>query len=324
MLRARLIVLLVLVLVLSASVVITASAAAAELPEFTVESGYTGTSGKVTLESKGGTKVTCGGSSIEGTALSKRHGTFKLKETECTKGEAKCTTSGEPAGTIKVSGDWSLATKAEKKEAFVKLTTSGAAFSCGETAEEINGSILAVITPLSTKTTKFELLVKETKGKPEFTEYVNDSGEKKSVQLLLSSKGGAFEEAGEEFASDKLTAAKETELKFGAVANVTVLPGNVIDLKKIELNETKTAAFTYKVEAGSPLWWVYERTITPLLAANEFTYTLTKDECFGKLLLALATCKVEISLEAKVAGKFAEVQFEMVGGAPLVKVKGES
>jgi hypothetical protein len=324
MLRARLVILIALAL--SASIVVTASAAAAELPEFTVESGFTGTSGKVTLESKGGIKATCVGSSIEGTALSKRHGTFALTETECSTlgGAVKCTTSGHAAGTIFVSGEWSFATKAEKEEAFLRLTISGAAFSCGETAEEIKGSILAKITPLSTKTTKFELLAKETKGKPEFTEYFNDSGEKRSAQLLLSSKGGGFEEAGSEFASDKLTTAKETELKFGAVATVTVLPGVVIDLGKIGLNETKTAAFTYKVEAGSTVWWPHERSVTPLLAANEFSWALTKEQCYPLLWTALQTCKVEISLEAKVAGSFAEVQYEMIGGAPLVKVKGVS
>jgi hypothetical protein len=75
------------------------------------------------------------------------------------------------------------------------------------------GATLAEITPILTKTTKYELKVAGSKGKQNFTQYEDDSGTKVTVELKTSIDEGTAVSASESILEDKLTAEEETTLE---------------------------------------------------------------------------------------------------------------
>jgi hypothetical protein len=181
------------------------------LPQFTVETGFTGTGGKAVLETKGETKVSCAKSTLEASAASKVKGTFHLAEKECAVlGLFKCTGTGDSSGVVLMAGEWILV---DGGELMLLTVTPAIHFECASTSVQVKGSLLAAITPVQTKTSKYELRVKETKAKQELSEYENENGEILVATLLSSINSGAFEETGMESAESRLTTSKETEIQ---------------------------------------------------------------------------------------------------------------
>lgn len=194
-----------------------ASAWAVELPEFTTETTFTGTSGKSTFESIKGTKMTCKSASTEGSPTNAKEGTFHAVFAGCEEPAFKLTCAGlaEKAGTVSIPGTYRLVRLKGGKAADL-LTDEEVHVTCGGLLLfKMKGPTLASIAPLGSKTTKYELQVKETKGKQELTEYENDEGAAVGkIVPLVSVNEGAFEEAGVEAAEDKITTAKETEVRL--------------------------------------------------------------------------------------------------------------
>lgn len=96
--------LVAIVLALLSSSVACATAPAEELPEFTVATQWTGTTGTTTLESVGKTSITCGKGTSSG-EIAKAHGgsfTFTFKECKSTLG--RCNSKGSESGIISLRG----------------------------------------------------------------------------------------------------------------------------------------------------------------------------------------------------------------------------
>jgi hypothetical protein len=312
----------------TACAIASASASAAELPEFKVETAFTGTSSTMIFETAKGSesKITCKKTEMEGTALSKESGMLHLVLKECSTllGLAKCTTAGQATGTVVISGEWQFALKGTK-EAFLMLSTTGSHFECASTSEELKGTFLDQMTPMSTETTKYESKGKESKGTPEFTEFGNDLGEKAKAQLLLTSGGKEPEVVGQEATESKITTVKTTLIQIGAGPTVTVTPVTV-DVGKLKPMESKTETFTYTVSAGSVPWRSTSRVVTPDYNSGTFKYLIPNEECLGKRLTAGQSCKIVLGLEALMAGEpLARVHYRLTPGpATAITVEAES
>jgi hypothetical protein len=195
--------------------VASASALAAALPEFSTETGFTESAGKSIFETAGGVKVTCVASSTTTTVSSKKAGTFHMAFEGCeeTALKAKCNSSGDSAGVILLVGEWQLVPSTKETALLLLTLTSEVHVECGKLfSATVKGTTLAPIAPINTLTTKYKLTIKETKGKPELTEYENDGGEKVKTQLLASVNGGAYGEMAIEAIEPKLTTTEETEI----------------------------------------------------------------------------------------------------------------
>jgi len=193
----------------------TAHAAEVLSPEFSTETGFTGSSAAFTIETSGGSRITCKKTSSTGTAVTKETGEFHLEGKECTTsgGLITCTGEGDSSGVILLSGEWGLAAKGSK-EAFLLVGLSTAHVTCATTSVQIKGWMLMPITPLETETTRYTVTAKQSRGKSEFTEYENGDGEKISAVLLVSLNSEAFKEAGAEVTEGKVTTEKTTEIKL--------------------------------------------------------------------------------------------------------------
>jgi hypothetical protein len=196
---------------------IASASASAANPTVTLLSGETfpvtfeGTSGKGTLETVKKTTVKCSAGTSKGTILENKTGETTIIFTGCESSGFKCETTGAGSGEIITSGTTLLV--------FDSLTTLGVAqlltvketvFECTSLVKiKVKGSLLLLITPINTETTKFELIVKQTAGKPSDKAYWNNSTGKEEAPLLLSSiNGGAFEESADESAENKITTNK--------------------------------------------------------------------------------------------------------------------
>lgn len=309
---------------LALSATFAASALAGELPAFSVQTGFKGTSGKATFETKSEVKVTCASSSIEATAVTKEGGTYHLTEKECSSsgGLVKCTTKGDTTGTVLIEGNWGFATKSST-EAFLLLSTNGSTFECSLSKEELKGTLLSKITPLNTETTKFELSTKESKGTQEFVEYTNEFGEKETAKLLTSINGGAFEALGAEAVENKVTTTSTTKLLFITGPTVNVNPIEV-NLGLLEVKKPVSQLFTYKVATGSTSWTPVRTTLAPNTAVGDFEIDVT-DNCLGKTLTAGQTCTATVTVEALLSGKEAHnIRYRVENWAPSVKLTAKS
>lgn len=271
---------------------------AAELPQFTVETGFTGSTGATTIETAKGTTVTCKKATIEGTAATKRSGTFHLAETECKSSGFACTSAGDSSGVILVTGEWHLADDSadvigERLGAtFVLLSPEEFGFTCAALVKaKMKGTVLAAISPSDVETTAYELQLNETKGKEEFTQYENEAGEAVATKLLASIGGGAFEEAGVHATEAKLTTAKATKL----LGPFTVrIPFRVVFLKVATemqpletLNEgtVSVKVVTQTLEGAEPAGWKNDAACINLaLGQNQ--------NCVKKVELVMATAKL--------------------------------
>jgi hypothetical protein len=200
-----------------------ASAAAMALPEFTVATGGTSTSGKGELF--GAATIKCNKDKDSQAAGSKDAGTFTVTFEECTVLVEECHSLGSAAKTIVTGGSYELVLMllgaTDSRLVLFKLRELH--IECksiiGPILVLIKGSVLGTIKAKNAGAQKeFEIKV-NAKGKKEqeFKEYENNKGEVVKLstageQLLSSTGGGAFEESGEEAGTDLLITTANTEL----------------------------------------------------------------------------------------------------------------
>ena len=192
------------------SAVASTAASAVALPDFSVETGAKGTSDKGQLG-----PFQCKSSSILMTPENKLQGLFHIHFENCTGPlNEKCESLGDKPGIILVLGKYHLV-RAASEHVFLWLLLEEVHIECLgiiEVLVSVRGSALVLILPILTKTNKYELDVKQSKGDQEFLKYENDEGKLVNAEPFLEAKigGGAFELAGDESENNKLTAAKET------------------------------------------------------------------------------------------------------------------
>lgn len=196
---------------------VVASATPTVLPE-TFPINLTGTGGQTKLETVGKTRIECKTSKGEGQIVNQHEGTFTLELSECKSlvlgTLVNCHTLGDSGGTKLLKGKLvpvfeSLSPLAA---ALLYLVSPEIHGECSIILYLARGSFIVPVTPINTKTSKFNLNLKQKEGKQEFTEYYNEKGEKVKAGLLVSFNGGAFEEVALETSEDKIEAEKEIEV----------------------------------------------------------------------------------------------------------------
>jgi hypothetical protein len=199
------------------AVSLVSAAAASPLPELSVESGFKGESRSTKFETVAKKGVVCKSSTTEGKATTKKSGTFKIVEKECTDKELGtiCTGLGDKSGEISISGEWNLVPGGAS---MLLLSPNQFHFTCALILVLIKGTTLGLVSPVDEKTTAYTDTVAEAEGHQDFNVYENDAGTPVETGLLASINGGAFEEAAEEATETKLTAERATELKGSAFA----------------------------------------------------------------------------------------------------------
>lgn len=164
--------------------------------------GFTGTSGAGTLQTVGGSTVTCTSDKATGKLLNATEDEAEVTFSGC-KGplSAACTTSGQASGVI--------LTKQLKSE-LVNLVGGGvgvlltpkeagglfAEFSCLGVVIKVRGSVVGVVTPVDSEQTTGTLTFSQSGGHQLPSEY-ELAGVLHSSKLETSVGGGAFEESGE-------------------------------------------------------------------------------------------------------------------------------
>jgi hypothetical protein len=175
---------------------------------------FEGTSGEATLENEKETKVGCTAGKEKGAAETTTEGTVELVFTGCKLKEAKCKTAGAAEGEIKIAGSTTLVFDSLEPlgvAALLKLTET--TFECTALVKiTVKGTLLLLITPINSETTKFEFIVKQSKGKPTDNKYWEE-GVEKTPSLLTSINGGAFVGAGVESAANKVTTSGMTKIE---------------------------------------------------------------------------------------------------------------
>jgi hypothetical protein len=209
------VVLLALGAVMAVSAVASATASAAK-PEFVftgTEKGFTGKQvGSGTLETKGGTKVSCtAGTStgeIEGASGSNKVTKTVVTFTACTSSGFECHSPGASSGEIKtkeLKGQLGYISSTEKTVGLDLEPKEGeffVEFTCfGFLSSKVKGQVIGKLTPVNkeVKTTEhFTLAYEQTGGVQKITE-LEIEGVKDTGDILSSSlNGGAEEQAGEQ------------------------------------------------------------------------------------------------------------------------------
>jgi hypothetical protein len=205
---------------------IAASSASAAKPEFIAKKfpvTFTSTSGKGTLETLGGTQVTCSSDTDTGELTGANGGkdiaNVVVKFNGCKESvfNAECKTSGAAAGEIKtnvLSGEVGYIKKAAPIEVGLMLSPTTAAlfaeFNClgGLVKIQVQNLVEGKALPLNKSETKGELIYKQKLGMQELNKLEGQTGES---LLETSIGGGAFEGSGIE-TTDKITFAEPVEL----------------------------------------------------------------------------------------------------------------
>jgi hypothetical protein len=210
---------LALVVVFALCAFASASALAAE-PNVVLLSGETfpvkfeGTSGKGVLETIKGTTIKCSSGSSTGEITAAKTGTATITFKGCEALSQKCETTGaKEKGEIVTSGTTLLVydnIKTGELGVADLLTVNETTIKCTALVSiKVKGTILLLIKKINEEGTKFELVVKQTSGKPEDKNYwTSTTGTEQHPLLLSSINGGAFEESGDESAENKITTAK--------------------------------------------------------------------------------------------------------------------
>ncbi len=182
------------------------------LPEFSVETKFTGTSGKGKLNLTGA-EIKCESGTSEGTPSSHHLGKFTIDFKSCALGGKECHSEGDAEGVILVKGEYHLVRLGEEK-AGVWFLVEPVKISCKflSTKTEVKGNVLGLIEPVNTAGTKFTINVNVHESKQEWAEYENNEGVKEKAELLGSVNGGAFKAATEESSENKITTEKETSV----------------------------------------------------------------------------------------------------------------
>ena len=182
---------------------IVASAASAALPEQLPATGkFTGTSGASTFETLKGEKVKCTSDTITGEITGAKTSKSTITFKGCEGLGLKCNTSGAGSGEIVLNVTGTLVYIMKSTKEVGLLNTLGAALTIKCTAFEtlvVRGSTLCPITPVNTKTTKYKVVCKATKGMQEPANYEPGSELIKAPVTETEGKGlisFPFEESG--------------------------------------------------------------------------------------------------------------------------------
>jgi hypothetical protein len=180
---------------------VASASASAALPEFALSSGEkfpvtiegSTSSGYSGIEARNGSLWgACVGAKTKGEITGAKAISLTLELASCGETSHHYHTKGAPVGTIVVSGTGTLVYISKATKAVGVLFTpketkvyedggseTGASF-------EFWGNIVVPVTPIDTKTSKFELPFRKGKGagEQEFTKYENEKGEVKSATLI--------------------------------------------------------------------------------------------------------------------------------------------
>jgi hypothetical protein len=205
---------LVLVVIFALGAITAAPAQASVLPELTVQTEFTGKGGKFQLkvEKEEKNNLTCTSSTFTSTPTNATLGTWKLQLSGCKMGAVGCRSLGDPAETILATGAYHL----DRQASGVVVTLyefNQLHYECGATLYRLQGIPLFRLTPLLTKTSKYELIANAKESKQEFTTFENNKGEKVTDEgIEVSMNSESFKRGAIADLEDKLTAAKETEI----------------------------------------------------------------------------------------------------------------
>lgn len=168
--------------------IVTAAVASAlpALPELVNSNGealvkakFTSTSGKSTLETTSGTKVTCKADTDSGESTGVHTGTTTVKFTGCEAIGIKCSTTGAASGEIVTGAKSTLVWLNEaKEEAGQLLEAEEKTIKCSILSYKVKGSVLGAFSASGTSGT---LTFKEKKGVQEPTEYEMEGKKFKAI-----------------------------------------------------------------------------------------------------------------------------------------------
>lgn len=218
---------LVAMLAFSAMAAASASGAEPEVKAAKFPVPFTSTSGKGTLETKGGSKVTCESDTNKGEILDKAGNskvtvTFKKCTTKVLGITVSCTSSGQETGTIvtkPLKDRIRYINHTTKEVGDVLSPETGellAEFTCAGVTIKVRGSVIGKIPagkfeePESSGSLEF----KQSGGVQNPREYEEEVGgvfKKVVAHLETSTGGGAFEESGEE-TTDTITFAEAIQI----------------------------------------------------------------------------------------------------------------
>jgi hypothetical protein len=210
---------LVLMAVFAVSIAAVASASADELPQFSVETGFTGKFGKSELILTGAAIKSPEGTTV-GTATSKRLGGLTIDFLKSELGGKECHSEADTAGTILVKGEWHLVpTPGSTTLPLVAILIPKANrihITCLflNILVLIEGCILGKIEPAGKDTTAYTLKVNAPEKKQQFLKFLNDEGKEVLCNLKAQVGTGAeTEEVAQETNEIKLTTGVLTEIQ---------------------------------------------------------------------------------------------------------------
>jgi hypothetical protein len=131
----------------------------------------------------------CTGAKFKGEVTGAKAASLTLELEGCrTEASSTCHSAGAAEGHVVVSGAAALdyISKATKRVGLV-LKLNEVEVSCGGVEYAlIRGSVVVPVTPINTKTSKVDLVIKTVSGKQEVSSYENEKGEVKTVKLEMA------------------------------------------------------------------------------------------------------------------------------------------
>ncbi|HTW43513.1 MAG TPA: hypothetical protein VMD79_14500 [Solirubrobacteraceae bacterium] len=205
------------------AVAVTAAAAFATmaLPEYTVQTGWTGSSGAGKLSNTAAkSSISCtSGSNAGGAEASKKLGTFALEFKGCTAealgSKVKCNSEGDATEVILTVGTWHLVLQVSgtgSHETLVWFLVKPTTVKCTSLVTiEVQGNVLGKIEEESKTKAALQVNVNASGGQ-QYTSFENDNGESVGASLVSNINKGSFSTATEESANNHIVTAKETEI----------------------------------------------------------------------------------------------------------------
>jgi hypothetical protein len=208
----------------------SAAAASAALPEIQFEGKEVpaGTpikskSGKSTLETKSGEKVSCTADTNAGEVTGAKTSKTTVTFTGCTAfGILKCNTTGAKSGEIILKSNVKLVyiNKSAKEVGLAFELEKEVTIECTSSQKlHVRGGNIGKLTPVNSPTSKPTLTFAQTKGVQSPTEYENESGGK--VKLITETSGEGLKK----FAFEQSGLSSTDELEFGSPAKTVEVKG---------------------------------------------------------------------------------------------------
>jgi hypothetical protein len=208
----------------------TAAAASAALPELLSEgkeipakTPIKSKSGKSTLETKSGEKVSCTADTDSGEVTGAKTSTTTVTFTGCSAfGILKCTTTGAKSGEIILKSNVTLVyiNKSAKEVGLAFALEKEVTIECTSAEKlHVRGGNIGKLTPVNKSEPKLTLTFAQTKGVQSPTEYENESGGK--VPLITETSGEGLKK----FAFEQSGLSSTDELEFGSPAKMVEVMG---------------------------------------------------------------------------------------------------